>query len=112
MAAGRRSRARSRQPSVARRADPSMDRYWSAVSLNASRACTHKIAIGDSDVSMSALVLFADSVGHFPRSEKCHKPTYAGQQIAALFDHLVGAGEQRRGNVDAERLGGLQIDAC
>src|SRR5215468_5109597 len=49
-----------------------VDRYWSAVSLNASRACTHKIAIGDSDGSMSALVHFADSVGHFPRSEKCH----------------------------------------
>src|SRR3982074_1619953 len=26
-----------------------------------------------------------------------------------LFDHLVGAGEQRRGNVDAERLGAFQV---
>jgi hypothetical protein len=27
-----------------------------------------------------------------------------------LFDDLVGAGEQRRGHVEAERLGGLEID--
>src|SRR6516164_10197627 len=37
VAAGRRSRAHSRQPSVAWRADPSVDRYWSAVSLNEPR---------------------------------------------------------------------------
>ena len=26
------------------------------------------------------------------------------------FDHLVGAGEQRRGHVEAKRLGGLKIE--
>ena len=27
-----------------------------------------------------------------------------------LFDHLVGAGEQRRGHIEAKRLGGLEVD--
>jgi hypothetical protein len=26
------------------------------------------------------------------------------------FDHLVGAGEQRRQHVEAKRLGGLEVD--
>jgi hypothetical protein len=35
-----------------------------------------------------------------------------GQQrkCACSFDHFVGAAEQRRGDLDAERLGGLQVD--
>src|SRR6478736_1148338 len=32
----------------------------------------------------------------------------AAQQM--LFDHLVGAGEQRWRHVEAERLGGLEVD--
>ena len=36
--------------------------------------------------------------------------THAPQQMASSFDHLVGAGEERRGHFEAERLGGLQID--
>ena len=32
------------------------------------------------------------------------------QQGSSLFDHLVGAGEQRRWDVEAERLGGLEVD--
>src|ERR1051326_1244719 len=30
--------------------------------------------------------------------------------FAASFDHLVGRRQQRRGNLDAERAGGLQVD--
>ena len=42
---------------------------------------------------------------------KCAKTSCEqSQQPAQLFDHLVGAGEQYRWNVDAERLGGLQVD--
>ena len=38
------------------------------------------------------------------------KATFAGQQTAMLFDNLVGAGEKRGRDFDAERLGGAQID--
>ena len=35
----------------------------------------------------------------------CHEPTFARS-----FDNLVGAREQRRRHVEAERLGGLEVD--
>ena len=36
--------------------------------------------------------------------------THAPQQTEALFDHLVGAGDERRRKVEAKCLGRLQID--
>ena len=44
------------------------------------------------------------------RSASCHKPTYAVQQRNWLFDHLVGECEQLRRHIEAERLGGLEVD--
>src|SRR5262245_46963459 len=32
------------------------------------------------------------------------------ERYSSLFDHLVGAGQQRRWHFEAERLGGLEID--
>ena len=32
-------------------------------------------------------------------------------KVPGLFDHLVGAGEQYRRNLEPDRLGGLQIEA-
>src|SRR6266478_3922000 len=36
--------------------------------------------------------------------------TPALQQIASLFDHLVGGGDERRWHGEAERPGGLKVD--
>jgi hypothetical protein len=39
-----------------------------------------------------------------------HKQTHAPQQTASSFDQLVGAGEQRRWDIEPERLGSLEVD--
>src|ERR1700712_2866542 len=39
----------------------------------------------------------------------CHEETHAPQQTAALLNDL-GLGEERRWNINAERLGGLEVD--
>src|SRR6266498_4461948 len=39
-----------------------------------------------------------------------HKQTHAAQQTTLLFDHLIGAGEQRRWHLEAESLSGLEVD--
>jgi hypothetical protein len=45
------------------------------------------------------------SVGHRAMSAMCQKRKWSD-----LFDHLVGADLDRRGQIDPDRLGGLEVD--
>src|SRR6516225_3202813 len=59
-------------------------------------------------------VRFTPKSGHWLSVLGCPLCAKSGhsalQQGLALFDHLVGAGEKRFRNLDAERLGGCDID--
>jgi hypothetical protein len=40
----------------------------------------------------------------------CQNPTLALQQTPLLFNDFIGAGEQRKRDGEAERLGGLEVE--
>ena len=53
----------------------------------------------------------SDQAGASQRSDAlCQNRTYAPQQTISLFYHLVGAGEQRGWQREAERVGCFQVD--
>ena len=48
----------------------------------------------------------ASELSHRSESTRCARLGH----LPDLFDHLVGAGEQRRRGVEAERLGGTAVE--
>ena len=52
----------------------------------------------------------ADMTPQWLLAAMCQEATYAPEQTAPLFDHLVGAQQERLRDRQAERLGGRKID--
>ena len=72
-------------------------------------------AVGHSEeLSSSSLPVYLgkrtllDEVG---MSQTCHNRTHALQQKASLFDHLIGAGEQGRWDLKADRVCNLMTSS-
>jgi hypothetical protein len=59
---------------------------------------------------MSALIQKRTNAGAAGLSALCQKRTHAPQQTTSLFDHLVGTLLEWQRHVEAERLGGLEVD--
>src|ERR1700676_1632665 len=59
---------------------------------------------------MSNLTPIATESAHLGSAASCQQKTHAAQQFNSLFDHLVGSGEQRWWDVDAQLFRHLEID--
>jgi hypothetical protein len=77
--------------------------------------CTSEVRRGPNSVIWRCRlnVRFAESgqsIRVLAMSLKCHLLPDAPQPTASLLDYLIGARRQTRWHLDAERLGGLEID--
>src|SRR5215471_7510154 len=59
---------------------------------------------------MSALPPKADITAAQTNVRLCQKQTYAVQEFGQLLDDLVGELQEMHGHIQAQRLGGLEVD--
>jgi hypothetical protein len=100
----------------------------SVVELKAHRMAIAACFVFRREISRKAVWDFFDRIGHFRKSDSVrvrsvhasaadmqrlhrHVGFVPTSEVAFSFDHLIGAGEQRRRHAEAERLRGLQVDS-
>jgi hypothetical protein len=81
--------------------------------MRAALCVTAKLAADDRDGSQADMAARIYDVRFTPKSgrsaEQTACPLWAICGHRALFDHLVGPGEQLRMNFEAKRLGGFEV---
>src|SRR5437763_16636893 len=86
-------------------------RFWERAEVKFLRATRHERRFCDVCRTSALPPILTVTADILNRQLRARKRQYAPQQSLCLFDHLVGAGEQRRRHGEAERLRGFQIDS-